>query len=132
MMNFKLSFGEPKYFVNEKKKIVTCLVSCRLKGADQILLNIFKDIADWSYYEENVFRFEAYATSQLDPADNFDPEIGKKVARAKAESMAYKYAKKQITKMYDKYNSVMSKAIENFNAKATNVIEHNVEYVKQF
>ena len=29
-MEFKLSFGEPKFYVNEKKKTVACRLDCRV------------------------------------------------------------------------------------------------------
>lgn len=132
MMKFKLSFNDPRYFVNEKKKTVTCVMACGLKGTNQFLLSIFKDVADWGYYDENIFRFEASSTATLHPDDNFDPEIGKKVARAKAESLAYKYVKTQMLNMYNKYNMVMENAIEDFSKKATDTIEHNGKYLSQF
>lgn len=136
-MSFKLSFGEPKYFVNEEKKIVTCVMDYRLKfpGDDWRMVNALKYISD-CYIEDkdNMIRYEFQVDAQakLDPQDEFDVEVGKKVARAKAESRAYQYVIKQMGQAYSKFVENLVRMEDEFFKKADSVIEHNNRYLSQF
>jgi hypothetical protein len=71
-------------------------------------------------------------TAKLDPADTFDIETGKKVARAKAESKAYKFMAKKIAKIIDGSYDVIVCACKQFIEKAAGVKRHNDEYLSQF
>jgi hypothetical protein len=136
-MSFKLSFGEPKYFVNEEKGVVTCVMNYRLKypNEDWRLVNAIKYVAD-CYIEDkdNMLRypFTVDAQAKLDPKDKFDVEVGKKVARAKAESSAYRYVTKQIEKVFAKFINKYVDMRDEFFVKADSVIEHNNHYLAQF
>ena len=136
-MSFKLSFGEPKYFVNEEKKIVTCVMVYRLKfpGDDWKMVNVLKQISDrYVVDKDNMIRydFQVDAQAKLDPQDEFDAEVGKKVARAKAESYAYRYVAKQISQVYSKFVEDLTRMEAEFFKKADSVIEHNDRYLAQF
>ena len=132
MMKFKLSFSEPQYFINEQKKTVTCKMKYSLKSTDYNLFRMFLDIAYWSKTDEDLIEYETIATAKLDPLDTFDPEIGKKVARAKAESFAYKRVSKQMLRIYNKYNLIMGNAVNELCIKSKGVQEHNDKYLSQF
>lgn len=119
----KISVKKQIYYVNEKKKTVGCRIWFSVNGPDCVLTAL-----DWF---SDKFNWDITAEAHLNPVDNFDVEIGKKVARAKAESMAYTYVSKifeDITfKMYKAVNSFMK-----FGEKANGVIEHNERYLKSF
>lgn len=136
-MSFKLSFDEPKYFVNEEKGIVTCVMGYRLMypNEDCKLVHAIKCVADSCVpIDDNMLRypFTVDAQAKLDPQDNFDVEIGKKVARAKAESSAYRYVTKQIEKVFSKFINKCTDMKNEFFVKADSVIEHNNRYLSQF
>ena len=131
MMNFKLSFDDPKFFVNEKKGIVTCVMHCYLKGTDWALVDMAnRVIGD----KDNPIShgFTVTATANTDPQDTFDVEIGKKVSRAKAESMAYSFMSKSLTRIVEKYCCELAEGTTEFIGKAIGVIEHNNRYISQF
>lgn len=136
-MKFKLSFEEPKFFINEKKGIVTCVMEYRFAGADYVL----KDIADLFFGNKDLFGCDnplkgyyttVTASAKLDPQDKFDVEKGKKVARAKAESQAYRFISKTLSRVLEKYLTNLTISVGEFQTKALGVIEHNDRYIKQF
>lgn len=72
------------------------------------------------------------ATAHCHEDDVFNLEIGKKVALAKAESKAYKEARRVlISKLQETIDTVvkLSEMAERFGDKAENVITHNKEYI---
>lgn len=137
-MKIKLSFGSPEYFVNESNNTVTCKLSFRLNPSDGTKYNSYcnalLDLSDAVLKEEESIRdsWTVAETAKLDPADTFDVETGKKVARAKAESSAYKFMAKRISKIIDKSYDVIVCACQEFIEKAAGVKRHNDEYLSQF
>ena len=131
MMRFKLSFDEPKFFVNEKMGIVTCVMHCYLKGQDWAMKEM-GDVIDG--YKDNPIShgFTITEIAHLDPQDTFDVEIGKKVARAKAESSAYRYMTKSLIRVVGKYCNMLSDGLNAFGEKAAGVIAHNKRFLEQF
>jgi hypothetical protein len=72
------------------------------------------------------------ATAHCHKDDVFNLEIGKKVALAKAELVAYKESRRiLISKLQETINTVvgLSEMAERFGDKAENVITHNKEYI---
>lgn len=131
----KLSFYETTYYINETKKTVTCKVRCSLTADDKLMemlscLTWFADKDVTALREGGPLEF--VATAYTDPVDNFDVEIGKKIARAKAESMAYQDVRHTLIKAHRKYDEYTRYEIWDFIAKAEEVNGHNCEYLKQF
>ena len=138
-MKFKLKFWDPDYYVNEKKGTVTCVLKFRLDSVDssQKDEDAFKAVrymTESVYGEDNPisYRYSITETAKLDPKDTFDVEIGKKVARAKAESSAYKFCSKILTKSIEKFTFNLAGAAADFIEKATGVVIHNKRYLSQF
>lgn len=72
------------------------------------------------------------ATAHCHKDDTFNLETGKKVALAKAESRAYKEARRVMNRrLQDTVNTVVQLAdmAERFSEKAETAIEHNKEYI---
>lgn len=136
-MEFKLSFGEPKFYVNEEKKTVACKLDCRVNFINgsmpyHAINYIYTSMLDTVPAERMDYGFETIGVSKLDPRDEFDENIGKKVARAKAESKAYEYASQNMYKAFTKFIDELGNAANNFFKKTESVIEHNLRYLEQF
>jgi hypothetical protein len=138
-MKIKLKFWEPDYYVNEKKGTVTCVLKFRLDSVDSSQKDVdayhaVRCMAESVYGENNPisYRYSIAETAKLDPNDTFDVEIGKKVARAKAESSAYKFCSKILTKSIEKFTFNLASAASEFIEKASGVVRHNRRYLDQF
>jgi hypothetical protein len=134
MERFKLKFGEPRYYVNEKKKTVTCVMTCRLTGNPTVMemLYVMSNLESPEAYDNIRYNFEVSATSKLYPGDTFDVETGKKVARAKAESQAYLNTSNRIGKLIGKYFNMVQNMYDEFYTKSESVVSHNDEYLEKF
>lgn len=132
-INIKLSFGEPKFFINEKKQVVTCMLNYQLNASDYASLSILRYLVRKYACTFDSYG-ESYVTAQakLDPLDTFDEEIGKKVARAKAESKAYGVVEKALRTAFERFEDEFANAIDEFSDKSTDTIAHNNRYIKQF
>lgn len=138
-MKFKLKFWEPDYYVNEAKGTVTCVLKFRLGGVigskkDEDAFKAVRYVTESVYGEDNPisYNYSVTETAKLDPKDTFNAEIGKKVARAKAESSAYKFCSKILTKSIEKFTFNLASAAANFIKKASGVVVHNKRYLEQF
>ena len=140
-MKFKLSFFEPNFYVNEKKKTVTCVMKYVLKLNQDAPNKSYefetglKYISDYYLNEEDNairYRFTVTDVAKLDPHDTFDVETGKKVARAKAESSAYRHMSKILNRVYGKFIDDLAAMTNEFTDKAESVIEHNNKYLAKF
>lgn len=133
-MNFnkygiKTSVDNYKFIVNEKKGCVTCVLEYRLAGTD-LAVDIMSNV-DYEFYHKNFLR-TAVGVARLNNEDTFDVEIGKKVARARAESMMYNQAGQYIDNILAKIQRDFIDPCIGFIGKAGEVIDHNDEYIKQF
>lgn len=72
--------------------------------------------------------FVGKATCNKD--DNFDFEIGKRIALAKAENKLYTYVAKHSTKVIENMTNDL-KTTESFRDFALEQIKHNTEYLKE-
>lgn len=137
-MHFKLSFGEPTFYVNENKKTVTCVMTVRpgIKGnckMEHVINTIAWACLNSADYEAFKYSFSTVATAKLDPQDTFDIEVGKKIARAKAESKAYDYYSCLLDRaLYGRFAELLDSATDEFFVKTDSVIEHNIKYLSQF
>lgn len=135
-MKLKLSFNEPTFYVNESKKTVTCVMGYRLRvKGNNALESVIKYISDeYLVDDENAIRypFVVSSTAKLNPLDKFDVETGKKVARAKAESLAYKHISRTLNRSIGKFVRESVELCAEFNRKAFDVCAHNDEYISKF
>lgn len=114
----KLQFRDITYKVNEEKGVVVALAYFRTPlsmeaGANQCINTIGK------------------AKLNKSAGDTFNIEVGKKIARAKAEKEAFTQFKAMLLKYEDKLFQArleMSKAIDTMSLH----IEHQKEYIKSF
>lgn len=114
----KLQFRDITYKVNEKKGVVVALAYFRTPlsmeaGANQCINTI------------------GIARLNKITGDTFNIEVGKKIARAKAEKEAFIQFKTMLLKYEDKLFQArleMSKAIDTMSSH----IEHQKEYIKSF
>lgn len=108
-------FGEPEFYVNEKKRTVACRLSGCLCGIGFTNIGIC---------------FDKTAVARCSPTDMFDVELGKRIAHAKAENMAYKFAinacKERLAETAN-----LSKNIEKFIGKGLSCRSHNVDYIER-
>ena len=79
----KITFIEEDYQIKKEKGIVRCFLRCKMPNT------LFND------REYRIFT----GTAQVCGNDTFDEEIGKKIARTKAELKAYKAYEKQLAKV---------------------------------
>lgn len=114
----KLQFRDITYKVNEEKGVVVALAYfrtplCMEAGANQCINTI------------------GIARLNKSAGDTFNIEVGKKIARAKAEKETFILFKKMLLKYEDKLFQArleMSKVIETMSSH----IEHQKEYIKSF
>lgn len=125
--NFKLSIYDIEYHINRKKKRIGCHISYKLKGDPKFIgmlygfIRLTSDPMEWE--------LTAYATTNL--GDEFNVDTGMKIARAKAESMAYRRVKNLLSRFIEFDYDFTLKAVE-FADKAFETIEHNEEYISKF
>lgn len=79
----KITFIEEDYQVEKEKGIVRCYLSCKMPN---------------TLFNNREFRI-FIGTAQVCGKDTFDEEVGKKIARTKAEFKAYKAYVKQFRKL---------------------------------
>lgn len=132
MMNdrneIKISFKEPKFHIDKANKVVVCI----LEGTPRYPRTIdytFTTITDLMY--ENVDEIKVKAIARLSPDDNFDENIGMKVALAKAENKAYEQVCINLKEYMRSINTVVNQC-KDFFYKSANVISHNDAYLRQF
>nr|DAG88059.1 MAG TPA: hypothetical protein [Crassvirales sp.] len=114
----KLQYRDITYKVNEEKGVVVALAYfrtplCMEAGANQCINTIGK------------------AKLNKSARDTFNIEVGKKIARAKAEKEAFIQFRTMLLKYEDKLFQArleMSKAIDTMSSH----IEHQKEYIKSF
>ena len=119
----KISVTGYNYYVNEAKKTVGCRMFFDIKGPDCVI-KILEQFADTACCE-------VHAEAHLDPADKFDYKTGVRIARAKAESMAYRRANNLFKRICGKLADAAI-AFANFDEKTAQVLDHNKEYIAKF
>ena len=122
----KLSETDCQYFINEEKKTVSCKMFYRLK-LDNDIVGVFTHLfGEYPCYLQNVT-----ATAHLAEGDTFDVKKGMQVARAKAETMAYKNMRQLMKKLSGKLASMLV-VTNDFENRTEDIIKHNDEYLKTF
>ena len=119
----KLSITDTIFYTNPKNMSVGCKIYFVIKGPNDVL-NIINMFADEDCYE-------ATGQATVDPRDDYDFATGKRIARAKAESLAYKKASKLFARICGHLTSV-ALAFMQFNDRAEFVVDHNDTYLSKF
>ena len=125
--NIKLAFEEPDFRINHKKERVRCILNFSLKG-DQKVLQMLS-----AFYQITKDPLDRTVVVDVKPSngDAFCVDTGMKVARARAEKLAYRRVAKFLQR-YEALNIEAYKLIDGFLDKAESTIEHNDKYLKQF
>ena len=124
----KISFKEPKFHIDKANKVVVCI----LEGTPRypkVIDYTFTTITDLMYRDVDEIKVKAIA--RLSPDDNFDENIGMKVALAKAENKAYEQVCVNLKEYMRSINTVINQC-KDFFYKSANVIEHNDKYLSKF
>lgn len=125
-MNITLSFDKPRFVVNEKNGVVICYLDFTVNYSNEL-----NSLYAYKYCDRQYWHHTVKALAIVRDNDTFDEVKGKKVALAKAENKAYLKVKNYV-KMAEKDLSKVLQTISNYNRKADKVINHNLEYLKQF
>lgn len=122
--NFKLSFNcdrydtTTKFFVNEKKGTVVCM----LEGV--LHTPTFNDV-----YVHDTY-IKVYGIAKCANGDVFDVERGKRIALAKAENKAYLTALRYVEPYINDIKSFLE-SYDLFSDKAYHTCAHNEEYISR-
>ena len=125
-MNITLSFDKPRYVVNEKNGVVICYLDFTVNYSNEL-----NSLYAYNYCNRHYWHHTVKALAIVRDNDAFDEVKGKKIALAKAENKAYLKVQNYV-KMAEKDLSKVLQTISNYNRKADKVINHNLEYLKQF
>lgn len=120
----KLSFdGDPQFFINTKNKTVTCKIRSHINYPLELrLLNVY------SFYKNNGI-FTSVGVAKLHEGDEWNEELGKRLAEAKAKRQAYaagfNYANsiltdsirdlRSVVELRDSMKSLREHEVEHFN-----------------
>lgn len=97
-------------------------------------------LKDWAFFmeqskeENNPFYGETKGVAYCLKEDTFNPALGAKIARAKAEAKAYEDASRSMTSIVMVVGNAVDRLVEltgDFNLKSVKVQKHNVEYIKR-
>ena len=127
---FKLIITSDSTVVDEKNRCVAHTVGWKLN-----VPSVFRDMLfDARNDDEYYINGRAKGVAICHKEDQFDPEVGKKLARAIAESNAYVNASKRMRK-YVKHLKDIIDAVDvfavNFRIKAEDIRVHNEEYMNK-
>lgn len=116
---FKLSFDDPQYSDVEVLESGKMRITCRIEAAINFPMLGNVRFVTWP------FNVTGVGVATCSENDAFDLEIGKRVARAKAESSAYRQINKRINKALKQIEDL---SVE-FNDKTFAVEDHNWDYI---
>ena len=117
----KISYdGEPKFYVNELKRTVTCKLSGNLNGPCEDEM--------WGDVDFPYKRISVAATARCHKDDEFDIERGKRIALSKAENELYSNASIEVSKFCEKLD-FMRKVCDDFFIKSVRCQAHNIDYI---
>ena len=122
----KLSFTDPIYYTKPNASGTTT-VYCKLQFVVKGPNNVLKSIE--AFADEDCY--ESIGQATVDPRDDYDFETGKRIARAKAESLAYKKVSKLFARICGHLTDV-ALAFMQFNDKAEFIVDHNDTYLSKF
>jgi len=121
--NIKLSMTEPMYYINEKKRTVTCKLNGFLDGP--VEGNCWLTMGDINFPHK---QYETTTTAYCHENDRFDIERGKRIALSKAENELYNQAALEVSSVMDKID-FLREACKDFFNKALKCQAHNIDYI---
>jgi hypothetical protein len=124
--NIKISYqGEPIYYINEKKRTVTCQLTGLLVGPQELERGIWDTVDSISY---PTMPLSVTATARCHENDRFDVERGKRIALSKAENEIYNRATVEVSNVCEKLDFLRS-ACNDFVKKSISCQAHNIDYI---
>ena len=114
----KITFIEEDYQVNKEKGIVHCFLRSKMPN---------------TLFSEREFR-TFVGTAQICDKDTFDEELGKKIARSKAELKAYKAYTRQFAKLLKpimEYIAIINKEMKREKDNYLNSVYYLDNYCKE-
>lgn len=115
------------------KNVVICTFDYRLDMNDDAWNTFMTSMRSISHFldEESdpLAVHTVYARATVSDNDEYVQDTGKRIARAKAESKAYKVLSRQINNLVNKKIKLLESAVNLFNQKSLRVQNHNVEYI---
>lgn len=117
-IKIKFDNDKTKFFVNEKKRTVACVVEgvlCTPYDWDKSIM-----IPDATFTER--------AVAKCAPEDTFDIERGKRIALARAENRVYMAALRHLDKFMEDVEFFLG-AYQMFTEKAYHACAHNEDYI---
>ena len=114
----KITFIEEDYQVNKKKGTVHCFLRCKMPN---------------TLFNDREFR-TFLGTAQVCDKDTFDEELGKKIARTKAEFKAYKAYVEQFRKLLRPiidYRMIVTEEIKRGKENYLNSLNYLDNYCKE-
>lgn len=124
----KISFNEPKFHIDRANKVVVCILEGKPQYPKRIDYTL-TTVTDLRWDDIDTIKVKAIA--KLSPDDDFDENIGMKVALAKAENKAYTHVCLILKEYMKSINKIVEQS-KDFFYKSANVIEHNDKYLEQF
>ena len=109
---FKLQCRNIEYAINENKGVVAAIAHFH--------------IPNYRFEKDNL---TTVGIAKLDPKDTFDAEVGKRIARAKAEKEAYYQFKQLVMEFRDRMRKEYLKAQRTI-LKTEKCIHYQKEYIK--
>ena len=111
----KITFCEETFKVYKEKGEVYCTLKCKMP--------------DDLFIKENYYTFKGNA--RVCKGDTFNEEIGKKIARTKAEQKAYLAYRKQFLKLVDNLRQYADILFEEEN-RIRKILNHNIDYLSKW
>ena len=111
----KITFYEETFKVYKEKGEVYCSLKCKMP--------------DTLFNKENYYTFKGNA--KVCKGDTFDEEVGKKIARTKAEQKAYLAYRKQFLKLVDtlrKYEDILFEE----EIRICKILNYNIDYLSKW
>lgn len=132
--SIKYTYGTTK----NGKKVVTCILRYKVKpgtidGPLENLIIAAFDIRDndKKYALSGFKTCTAIGKAVLEDNDTYDPKIGEKVARVKAENTAYQTVMKAMMRFINTNSKKLWDTVIDFVDRGCNVYSHNEEYLRK-
>ena len=111
----KITFYEETFKVYKEKGEVYCTLKCKMP--------------DTLFNKENYYTFRGNA--RVCKGDTFDEEVGKKIARTKAEQKAYLAYRRQFLTLADNLRQYVDIIFEEED-RICKILNHNVDYLNKW
>lgn len=123
----KMSVTKTIFYVDRYKHHVKCELYFKIKGPKTTvdMLEAFRKATN------DPLSYHVHSEAHLDPQDEFNVDTGMKVARAKAETMAYRRIMRFLNR-YCAHQGEMCQDIDELYHKGYSTIEHNDDYLEKF